>query len=78
MRTAAELADDILYSATVCEESLLILRIATRIIAESLFEAQLENGLPVRDASDFRLYTLELSEAFYKRLQARAKKIGEI
>jgi hypothetical protein len=74
MMTASELADSILYALPPDEQVMLAVRVATGSLAKDVFDATLENGLPLRDATDFNKFLQEFSDAVWRRLQARAKK----
>jgi len=48
------------------------LMIALKILAQGIFDAELKDGLPVRDVTDFRLYLLECALAVREIEQRRS------
>jgi hypothetical protein len=73
MKTARDLADDILYALGPSHASnSLVLSIAYRITAEHMLDAELENGKSVCCAVS-RLYLLELADAFSAVAKKEAK-----
>jgi hypothetical protein len=48
------------------------LMIALKILAQGIFDAELKDGMPVRDVTDFRLYLLECALAIREIEQRRS------